>query len=143
MRDRRLPREIAYALLRVTMGIVFLFAGVNKFIDGLGEWVSGMQERFAETFLPEVLVTLYAYALPFAEVALGTLLVLGLFNLATLTLAGVLMLSLAFGTAVDPDPSGTHRNATYMVVIVLLLWLAEHNRYSLDRLLRRGGVGSE
>ncbi len=82
-------REIAYALLRVTVGIMFLFFGVGKLLGGVGGFTGGMVERFAGSFLPSPFVELFAYALPFAEVVIGTLLVLGLFNVATLTLAGL------------------------------------------------------
>ena len=33
-------RETAYALLRVTMGVIFLFYGIGKFISGLGNFVN-------------------------------------------------------------------------------------------------------
>lgn len=71
--------------------------------------------------------------LPFAEVAIGALLVLGLFNVATLTLAGVLVLALTFGTVVQFDPPTVAHNVTLALVIFVLLWSADHNSYSLDR----------
>ncbi len=40
-------REIAYALLRVTMGVIFLFYGVNKFISGVGSFVGTMNQQFS------------------------------------------------------------------------------------------------
>lgn len=126
-------REIAYALLRVTVGTMFLFFGVGKLLGGVGGFAGGMVERFAGSFLPSLLVEPFVYVLPFAEVAIGTLLVLGLFNVATLTLAGLLMLALTFGAVVLADPPTAAQNLTYALVIFVLLWSAEHNAYSLDR----------
>lgn len=126
-------REIAYALLRMTVGIMFLFFGVGKLLGGVGGFTGGMAERFAGSFLPSPLVELFAYVLPFAEVAIGTLLVLGLFNVATLTLAGLLMLALTFGAVVLADPPTAAQNVTFALVIFVLLWSAEHNVYSLGR----------
>ncbi len=126
-------REIAYALLRVTVGIMFLFFGVGKLLGGVGGFTGGMLERFADSFLPSSLVELFAYALPFAEVAIGALLVLGLFNVATLTFAGLLMLALTFGAVVLADPPTVAQNVTFALVIFVLLWSAEHNAYSLGR----------
>ena len=126
-------REIAYALLRVTVGIMFLFFGVGKLLGGVGGFAGGIVERFAGSFLPSPLVELFAYASPFAEVAIGTLLVLGLFNVATLTLAGLLMLALTFGAVVLGDPPTAAQNVTFALVIVVLLWPAEQNVYSLGR----------
>ncbi len=126
-------REIAYALLRVTVGMMFLFYGVGKLLGGIGGFASGMVERFAGSFLPSSLVEPFAYVLPFAEVAIGALLVLGLFNVATLTLAGLLMLALTFGAVMLPDPPTAAQNVTFALVIFVLLWSAEHNAYSLGR----------
>ncbi len=126
-------REIAYALLRVTVGTMFLFFGVGKLLGGVGGFTGGMVERFAGSFLPSPLVELFAYVLPFAEVAIGALLVLGLFNVATLTLAGLLMLALTFGAVMLPDPPTVAQNVTFALVIFVLLWSAEHNAYSLGR----------
>src|SRR6266436_1700865 len=72
-------REIAYALLRLTLGIVFLFAGIGKFRGGLGNFAGGMLQQFSGK-LPAVLVEPFAYTLPFAETTLGALILLGLFT---------------------------------------------------------------
>lgn len=72
-------REAAYALLRVTLGVVFLFYGVGKFMGGIGNFASGMEQHFAGK-LPSALVLPFAYALPFMEVIFGALILLGLFN---------------------------------------------------------------
>src|SRR5438445_13732996 len=90
-------REAAYALLRLTFGIVFLFAGIGKFRGGLGNFVGGMLQQFSGK-LPAVLVEPFAYALPFAETTLGALILLGLFTPAALTLSGPLLAALTCGT---------------------------------------------
>lgn len=135
MRDYR---EAAYALLRVTVGVMFFFYGVGKLLRGLDGFVSGMQESFAESPLPGWMVTVFAHVLPFAEIGIGALLVLGLFNLVALVLAALLMLALTFGKVMEPDPAGVARNVNYALVIFVLLFLAGHNGYSVDRLLGRG-----
>jgi len=38
------------------------------------------------------------------------------------------------GTAVESSPETTHRNAMYVVIVVLLPWLAEFHRYSVRAL---------
>ncbi|HEV7373303.1 MAG TPA: YceI family protein [Pyrinomonadaceae bacterium] len=40
-------RETAYALLRVTLGVIFLFYGIGKFMGGVGLFADGMNQRFA------------------------------------------------------------------------------------------------
>ncbi len=126
-------REIAYALLRVTVGVLFLFSGIGKLLKGVDNFAFGMMERFAGSPLPSSLVELFVNVLPFAEVAVGVILVVGLFNVAALILAGLLILALTFGAVVLADPPTVAHNVTYALVIFVLLWLAEHNGYSLDR----------
>ncbi len=126
-------REIAYALLRVTVGVLFLFSGIGKLLKGVDNFAFGMMERFADSPLPPSLVELFVNVLPFAEVAIGALIVLGLFNVATLTFAGLLVLALTFGAVVLGDPPTVAHNFTYALGIFVLLWSAEHNAYSLGR----------
>jgi thiosulfate dehydrogenase [quinone] large subunit len=129
-------RECAYALLRATLGIVFLFAGIGKIMMGIGTFVSAMQADFAGK-LPSALVTLFGYALPFLEVAIGLMLVAGLFNYFGSVLAGLLMIALTFGVLIKGDTQTVAHNLSYSVIIFLLIWFADYNGYSIDRLLRR------
>lgn len=130
----RTRREIAYALLRITMGLMFLFFGIGKFTVGIGNFAAGLQQNFAGK-LPPVLITPFAYILPFAEVAIGLLLLLGLLNVLGLILGGILMIALTFGVVVQGQAATVANNVFYAVVFFLLLWFAEYNRFSLDRLL--------
>lgn len=131
-------REVAYAVLRITVGVMFLFFGASKFLNGVGGFVDGLHERFAESPLPGFLVTVFATMLPFLEVILGTLLVLGLYTSAALAATGLLLVALAFGTVMEPDFAGVARNVNYALVVFVLLWLVDHNRYSLDERRTRG-----
>jgi thiosulfate dehydrogenase [quinone] large subunit len=134
-------REIGYALLRLTVGVMFLFFGIGKFMGGIGNFASGMQQHFAGK-LPSMLVWPFAYALPFAEVALGALILLGLFNVFALSLSGLLLVALTFGTVMLGDPPTVAHNVQYALVNFVLLWLAEYNGYSIDRLRRNGPLAN-
>ena len=129
-------REAAYALLRVTLGVIFLFYGIGKFMGGVGGFADGMQQRFAGK-LPSALVLPFAYALPFMEVTFGALILLGLFNSIALVLSGLLLLALTFGTVMLGDAPTVAHNLQYALVNFVLLWLAAYNGYSIDRLRRR------
>lgn len=137
MRDNH--RQLAYALLRITFGILLFFYGLTKFTGGLGGFASGLRERFAEQ-LPAFLVTPFAWILPFAEVILGGLLILGLFTPGVLFVSGLLMTALVFGAVMEPSPGVVANNVLYAVVVFLLLFLHDYNRYSLDS-LREGRKG--
>lgn len=126
-------RETGYALLRLTFGVVFLFAGIEKFMGGLGSFVGAMNQRFSGK-LPAVMVMPFAYALPFGEVTAGALIAVGLFTRVGLTLSGLLLIGLTFGTVMLGDfPTAAH-NVQYAFVNFALLWLSDLNRYSLDSL---------
>ena len=130
-------RELAYALLRLNLGIVFLFAGIGKFRGGLGNFAGGMLQQFSGK-LPAVLVEPFAYTLPFAETTLGALILLGLFTPAALTLSGLLLAALTFGTVMSGDFPTVAHNVQYGLVNFVLLWLADLNRFSIDHLRKRG-----
>jgi thiosulfate dehydrogenase [quinone] large subunit len=131
-------RAIAYLLLRLSLGVVFLFFGVSKFLRGPEGFVSGLEERFSSSPLPQELIGPFGLALPFLEVTLGALLILGLFSPLALTGTGVLLLALIFGSVLEPSPPTVAHNVTFELVIFVLLWTLEHNRYSLDHQLGRG-----
>ena len=129
-------REIAYGLLRATMGVIFLFYGVGKFIGGLGNFVGGMNQHFAGK-LPAAMVMSFAYVLPFGEVGCGLLILLGLFTRVGLVISGLLLIGLTFGTVILGDPPTVAHNLQYALVNFVLLWLLDLNRYSLDAVFGR------
>jgi thiosulfate dehydrogenase [quinone] large subunit len=130
-------RELAYALLRVTLAVLFLFSGINKIAGGVGGFASKMTQDF-NGILPSFAVTPFAYALPFVEAAVGALLMIGLFNIVVLAAAGFLMIALTFGTVMQGNFPTVAHNVMYAFFISMLLALADYNGYSVDRLLRKG-----
>ena len=130
-------REIGYALLRVTFGVVFLFAGIGKFIGGLGNFVGGMNQHFSGK-LPAAMVMPFAYILPFGEVTVGALIVFGLFTRVGLTISGLLLIGLTFGTVMLGDFPTVAHNVQYGLVNFVLLWLGDLDRFSIDHMRTRG-----
>jgi thiosulfate dehydrogenase [quinone] large subunit len=128
-------REAAYALLRITFGVVFFFNGIGKLMGGVGNFVGGMNQRFSGK-LPAMLVMPFAYTLPFAELLLGALILFGLFTRLGLVLTGLLLAALTFGTVMLADFGTVAHNTQYALVNFVLLWLVDLNRYSLDGLFR-------
>jgi thiosulfate dehydrogenase [quinone] large subunit len=130
-------REIGYALLRLTFGVVFLFSGIGKFRGGIGNFAGNMLQQFSGK-LPAVLVQPFAYMLPFAETILGALIVLGLFTTVALSLSGLLLVALTFGTVMLGEFQIVAHNVQYGLVNFVLLWAFAYNRYSLDQAIRGG-----
>ena len=129
-------RRIAYALLRITLGVMFLFFGIGKFMQGVGNFAGGMSDHFAGK-LPSALVLPFSYTLPFAEVTLGALILVGFLTRLALTVSGLLLLALTFGTVVLGDAPTVAHNAQYALINFVLLWLCDWNAFSVDRSLKR------
>jgi thiosulfate dehydrogenase [quinone] large subunit len=129
-------RETAYALLRITMGVIFLFYGIGKFLGGIGNFVGGMNQHFSGK-LPAFMVMPFAYALPFGEVIAGALIFFGLFTRVGLTISGLLLIGLTFGTVMLGDAPTVAHNLQYALANFVLLWFVDLNRYSLDTLFRK------
>ena len=128
-------RETAYALLRITMGVIFLFYGIGKFISGVSNFVGTMNQQFSGK-LPAFMVMPFAYAIPFAEVTAGALILLGLFTRLGLVISGLLLIGLTFGMVMLGQAPTVAHNLQYGLVNFVLLWLLDLNRYSLDSLFR-------
>ena len=129
-------REIAYSLVRITYGVIFVTTGAAKFLLGLSNFVGGMNQRFSGK-LPAALVMPFAFAIPFCEVIAGTLILIGLFTRVGLVVTGLLLIGLTFGVTWLGDTATVAHNLQYVLVNFVLLWFVEFNRYSLDALYGR------
>src|SRR6185503_8040123 len=129
-------REVAYALLRITMGVIFLFYGVSKFMIGVTNFVGGMNQNFSGK-LPAFMVMPFAYVIPFAEAISGVLILFGLFTRAGLIISGLLLIGLTFGLVMLGQAPNVAHNLQYALVNFVLLWFVDLNRYSIDGLLHR------
>jgi len=129
-------RDIAYALTRVTYGVIFLFYGIGKFMMGIGTFVGNMNQQFSGK-LPALMVMPFAYALPFGEMIAGALILLGLYTRASLILSGLLLIGLTFGVVMLGGADGVAHNLIFVLVNFLLLWFVDVNHLSLDELFAR------
>lgn len=132
--NKPFPFEAVSALLlRVGLGVLFFFAGVNKIAGGPVAAAQGMIGNFEETYLPVILVAPFAYVLPYIEVLLGAALIVGIFTKPMLTVAGILLIMLSLGTNVMGNPPTTANNINYILVTVAALYfVCRDNRWSID-----------
>lgn len=94
-------------ILRFAIGSILLIAGIAKFQMGTGTFVGYMTTGFESTFLPAMLVTTFAQVLPYVEVALGALLLLGLYTKTAAKLSALLFAILIFGLSSQQNPDNT------------------------------------
>lgn len=134
------PEGMGALLMRLSLGVLFLFAALGKFMapGGIGGVAQKMQETFASTWLPSFLVVPYVHVLPFVELAVGILLLLGLCTRWAFLLSGLLLISLAFGMMVQQQHAVVANNLTYVLMAAAGIWLsARDNPVSVDRVIAR------
>jgi thiosulfate dehydrogenase (quinone) large subunit len=131
-----LDRQLAYAVFRLTLGINILVHGAGRiFGPGAEAFASTTAAEFSKTALPAGMVHAFLLVVPFAELVLGALTILGLFTRWALTLGGLLIAALVFGTAMRSDWNTVGVQMIYAITYYLLLVNRESNRFSLDALL--------
>jgi thiosulfate dehydrogenase [quinone] large subunit len=130
-------KDLAYLLLRISLGIIFLFYGLGKFKMGPGAFADYLVNQFAKTPLSPAMVRLFGTVLPFAEVGLGALITLGLFTRLALALTALLLMALTFGMVFMQQPQTVAQNLLFSLVTFFLIFFLEHNSLAVDRLMKR------
>ena len=124
-------------MLRVSLGLLLLVAGLDKFIGGLDGARAGIEGMFTKSWLPAALSTPFIIAIPYAEVILGGLIILGLFRFFFLALGSLYMLALAFGVMAIGNWDIVFRNVVYTALFTAALFTTPWDLIKLDSLLFR------
>ena len=72
--------DIVLLINRAALGLYFVLAGVNKYQEGVKEFVEGLYAKMTPAWLDPKIAEPYGYALPILEIVFGAALVLGLFG---------------------------------------------------------------
>ena len=125
--------ELAYLLLRLTMGVNILTHGIARILnlDGFNSWMIG---QFSNTILPEFMVSIASYMIPFSEFILGILLIFGLFTSRAYLLGGLLIVFLVFGSGLQENWNVMSSQMIYALFFFILSYFIELNKFSIDRL---------
>lgn len=127
-----LDRQMAFALLRLLLGINMLGRGIVRLPD-LAGFASATADGFGETFLPAGFVYVYAIAIVLIETAIGILLILGWKTRWALAIMGVLMCTLAFGMILREQFATVANILLYGVAVFLLLFNTRYDAFGIDR----------
>jgi uncharacterized membrane protein YphA (DoxX/SURF4 family) len=139
----RLDNQLAYLVFRLTLGINILVHGAGRFFGpGAEAFATTTAAEFTKTPLPANLVHAFLFVLPLVEMVLGALLAVGVFTRWSLTLGGLLMTALVFGTALRSDWNTVGVQMIYAITYYLLLLHRSANRFSLDALIFGKRVGA-
>jgi thiosulfate dehydrogenase [quinone] large subunit len=120
-------------LTRFFIGIMFLTAGVGKFVGGYTNYVNMFTGMFAQSWVPQVVTTPVIYVIPIIEVVLGLLLILGLWSNRLLFVAGLVITMFAAGALTIGMADTLAYNAVYLLVIGFALYLYEYDEWRLGR----------
>jgi thiosulfate dehydrogenase (quinone) large subunit len=132
-----LDRKLAYVVFRLSLGINLLIHGASRFLgSGVDAFSSKTATEFVGTALLARLVHAFLTVLPFAEFILGGLITLCLFTRWALTLGGLEITALIFGTALRSDWTTVSIQMIYAITYYLLLLHRADNEFSLDALFR-------
>jgi thiosulfate dehydrogenase [quinone] large subunit len=128
--------RLAYALLRIFVGLNMMMHGLSRMIAGLSEFASKLQLQFAHSPLPPKGVLLFGTVLPVAEMLLGLFLLIGFKTRAALIGGSIWLLILTFGSALIQDWQAAGTQLVYALAYAALLFLLRFNALSIDTLGR-------
>ena len=133
--DWRSDASIAYAILRVTLGVNIGLRGAVRIAHGSAAFAQGIVKQMETTVLPSSAVYAFAFTLVWVETAVGLLLILGLQTRLALIVGGLMMTLLTFGTMQIENFQNAWLQLTYALVFFVVLALRSWNLISLDALM--------
>lgn len=125
-------RTLAFALLRLVVGVNLFVHGLVRFVTGWGAFVDGLEKSFLDTPLPLWMVRPMAWVIPPVELVLGALLIVGLRTREALAVSILLMAALTFGSGMQQNWGAAGTQLLYAFVLAWLLFHLEHDGWSID-----------
>lgn len=130
-------QALAYFFLRITMGINMLIHGFVKLGSAYQPFIEKTRSDFSATILPEILVNIFAYAIPWAELFIGIALMVGICTRWSVISAQILMIVLISGQCFLMQWNIVGIQLIYSAIFTWLLYKGKHNEIALDRYLKQ------
>ncbi len=121
-------------ILRLALGINMLMHGLVRMPE-LGKFVDNAAKSFEPTVLPQILVKSFLYILPFIELSIGLLILIGgRFSKSGYYFGGFLISMLIFGTTLKQDWDTAGSQLIYIIAFYFAAKAEETElKYSSDR----------
>lgn len=114
-------RELAQLVIRMGLGVTMLMHGLVR-IPKLHAFVAKTAAEFTQTLLPPLLTKAFLYTLPFIELVIGLLILIGgPFIRWGYFLGGLTIAALLFGTTLREDWSNAGNQLIYIIAFYLAL----------------------
>lgn len=132
-------------LIRFGLGVLMLVASVGKFILPSGakfpqvkpEFYQYIEKTFGTSGLPGFMWQPFGHAIPWIELALGILLILGIARFWVGIGGALYMLGLAFGMMIARQHATVANNYIYFGLFAAYVILSRHDRFCVDSIFRR------
>jgi thiosulfate dehydrogenase [quinone] large subunit len=132
--NEQTDRAVSYLLIRLTIGASLFGHGLVR-LPKLGAFHAHLTGEFKTSILPAVLVSVCSYALPFAELITGVLLLAGALTRAAAVAGGLVMIVLVFGATSIEHFDVIGEQLTHSSFLAAVIAFRSHNKYSVDHLL--------
>lgn len=136
MSQRIRDKSASFGLLlaRIPMGAFFLIAGYHKMLGGVGNFAHAMIS-YVPASVPQGLGSTYLHAVPFLEIAVGVLLILGLLGRLAALIGALMVISFTVGlTGIHEGSLPFHPNMIYLGLLLGILF-AGPGKISVDGLI--------
>jgi thiosulfate dehydrogenase [quinone] large subunit len=125
-------------LFRLTLGLNFFMHGFARLFTGLGRFVAADEKPFLKQgIVPMPVVHYFLTIVPFIEVTIGVLLLLGFFTRWALFAGALFMMILIFGTTAKQDWGAAGNQMLYAAFYCFLIYRIKDNWFALDNYRRR------
>ncbi|MFC6100514.1 DoxX family membrane protein [Olivibacter domesticus] len=125
-------KALAYLFLRLGIGISFLGHGIVRLskIPAFRSWMIGL---FNTSLMPEIFAYWFASVLPFVELLLGILLIIGWHTRVAYILGSAVICTLIFGSCLIENWEAVAFQLIYGLLFFILLFYMEYNKYALEK----------
>lgn len=124
--------KIAYFFLRLAMGVNLFGHGLAR-ITKVQAFAAGMVKNFEQSWLPKSLAQLFGHTLPFIELLIGLMLIVGFKTRLANWAGAMLIITLLFGSSTIENWEAMGTQMVYAFMFYFLIAKQQDNIYSLDK----------